>query len=45
LHKNHGCTDTGTTKPHRLTENNGAAFIELTPGDLVEIEEAASKSK
>jgi aryl-alcohol dehydrogenase-like predicted oxidoreductase len=33
----------GTTKLHRLTENNGAAFIELTPGELKEIEEAAKK--
>jgi len=35
----------GTTKPHRLTENNGAAFIELTPDDLSEIESASSKIK
>jgi aryl-alcohol dehydrogenase-like predicted oxidoreductase len=33
----------GTTKLHRLTENNGAAFIELTPGDLSEIESASSE--
>ncbi|HVF66628.1 MAG TPA: aldo/keto reductase [Pyrinomonadaceae bacterium] len=33
----------GTTKPHRLEENVGAAEVELTPGDLVEIEDAASK--
>jgi aryl-alcohol dehydrogenase-like predicted oxidoreductase len=33
----------GTTKLHRLTENNGAAFIELTSGELNEIEEAAKK--
>ena len=32
----------GTTKVHRLTENNGAAAIELTPDDLREIEAAAS---
>jgi aryl-alcohol dehydrogenase-like predicted oxidoreductase len=33
----------GTTKPHRLEENIGAAAIELTPDDLREIESAASK--
>jgi aryl-alcohol dehydrogenase-like predicted oxidoreductase len=33
----------GTTKLHRLTENNGAAFIELNSGELSEIEEAAKK--
>lgn len=33
----------GTTKLHRLEENIGAANVELTPGDLGEIEEAASK--
>ena len=33
----------GTTKLHRLEENIGAAAIELTPGDLGEIESAASK--
>lgn len=33
----------GTTKPHRLKENLGAAEIELTTADLREIEEAASK--
>lgn len=32
----------GTTKLHRLEENLGAANIELTPGDLREIDEAAS---
>ena len=32
----------GTTKLSRLDENNGAASIELTPGDLREIEGAAS---
>jgi len=33
----------GTTKLHRLEENIGAASIELTPGDLNEIETAAAK--
>ncbi len=33
----------GTTKPHRLHENLGAAAVELTAGDLQEIEGAASK--
>ncbi len=33
----------GTTKRHRLDENNGAATIELTADDLREIETAASK--
>ena len=33
----------GTTKLHRLDENIGAAALELTPGDLREIESAASK--
>jgi aryl-alcohol dehydrogenase-like predicted oxidoreductase len=33
----------GTTKLHRLTENNGAASIELTADDLREIEDAASQ--
>ncbi len=28
----------GTTKPHRLEENVGAADIELTPDDLHDIE-------
>lgn len=32
----------GTTKLHRLTENNGAALITLTPGELREIEEASA---
>ena len=32
----------GTTKLHRLDENNGAVGIELTPDDLREIESAAS---
>ncbi len=33
----------GTTKRHRLEENLGAASIELTAGDLRDIEEAVSK--
>jgi aryl-alcohol dehydrogenase-like predicted oxidoreductase len=33
----------GTTKPNRLEENIGAAATELTPGDLGEIDGAASK--
>jgi aryl-alcohol dehydrogenase-like predicted oxidoreductase len=33
----------GTTKPHRLGENIGAATVELTPGDLGEIETTVSK--
>jgi aryl-alcohol dehydrogenase-like predicted oxidoreductase len=33
----------GTTKLHRLDENLGAIGVELTPADLREIEEAASK--
>jgi len=33
----------GTTKPHRLEENIGAAAVELTPGDLQQLETAASK--
>ncbi len=33
----------GTTKLHRLEENLGAVEVELTPEDLREIEEAASK--
>ena len=33
----------GTTKPARLEENLGAAAIELTPEDLREIEDAASR--
>jgi aryl-alcohol dehydrogenase-like predicted oxidoreductase len=33
----------GTTKPHRLEENIGAVSIELTPGDLREIESAFSE--
>jgi aryl-alcohol dehydrogenase-like predicted oxidoreductase len=33
----------GTTKLHRLEENRGAAVVELTPDDLRDIENAASK--
>ena len=33
----------GTTKLHRLDENNGAAAIELSADDLRQIESAASK--
>jgi aryl-alcohol dehydrogenase-like predicted oxidoreductase len=33
----------GTTKLHRLEENIGAVALELTPGDLREIESASSK--
>lgn len=33
----------GTTKLARLEENAGAAAVELTPGDLEEIEDAAAK--
>ena len=32
----------GTTKLHRLEENIGAALIELTPDDLVKINDAAA---
>ena len=35
----------GTTKLNRLEENIGAVIIELTPADLRDIEEAASKIK
>lgn len=35
----------GTTKPHRLTENNRAALIELSPADLQEIETASAQIK
>lgn len=35
----------GTSKPHRLTENVAAAFIELTPADLLEIDTAAAQIK
>jgi aryl-alcohol dehydrogenase-like predicted oxidoreductase len=33
----------GTTKLHRLEENLGATRLELTPGDLAEIERAAAE--
>jgi aryl-alcohol dehydrogenase-like predicted oxidoreductase len=33
----------GTTKRHRLTENLGAVSVQLTPDDLRDIDEAASK--
>ncbi len=33
----------GTTKLHRLDENIGAVSVELTPDDLRDIEDAASK--
>jgi aryl-alcohol dehydrogenase-like predicted oxidoreductase len=33
----------GTTKLHRLEENLGAADVELTPGDLREIEDATNR--
>jgi aryl-alcohol dehydrogenase-like predicted oxidoreductase len=33
----------GTTKLHRLDENIGALSVELTPGDLSDIDVAASK--
>lgn len=33
----------GTTKLHRLTENNGAAAVELTPDDLREIDAATAQ--
>ena len=33
----------GTTKPHRLEENNAAAEVELTPDELDEIDGAASQ--
>jgi aryl-alcohol dehydrogenase-like predicted oxidoreductase len=35
----------GTTKQHRMKENIGAADIELTSGDLRQIEEALSRIK
>src|SRR5438270_1548329 len=34
----------GTTKMHRMQENNRAADLQLSPDDLREIEEAASKT-
>jgi aryl-alcohol dehydrogenase-like predicted oxidoreductase len=33
----------GTTKPHRLRENLGAASLKLTPQDLTDLEDAASR--
>lgn len=33
----------GTTKLHRLEENLGAAAVELTAGDLREMEDAAAQ--
>ena len=33
----------GTTKAHRLKENVGAAVVEITEGDLRDIETAASQ--
>lgn len=33
----------GTTKLHRVEENISAVDLELTPGDLMEIDDAASK--
>jgi aryl-alcohol dehydrogenase-like predicted oxidoreductase len=33
----------GTTKPHRLDENLGAASVELTADDLRDIDDAASR--
>jgi aryl-alcohol dehydrogenase-like predicted oxidoreductase len=35
----------GTTKLHRLTENNGAAFLQLTDQELKEIEKASAQIK
>lgn len=35
----------GTTKPHRLEENLGAAAIELSPQDILDIESATSQIK
>jgi len=35
----------GTTKLHRLEENTGGAELDLTPSDLAEIDEEASKIK
>jgi aryl-alcohol dehydrogenase-like predicted oxidoreductase len=37
------CSDPGTTKLNRLEENIGAGSIELTSGDLREIDSAASE--
>jgi aryl-alcohol dehydrogenase-like predicted oxidoreductase len=41
--KPHSVPIPGTTKLHRLEENIGALSVELTPGDVGEIENAASK--
>jgi aryl-alcohol dehydrogenase-like predicted oxidoreductase len=35
----------GTTKPHRLTENIGAAAVQLSAAELQEIEKASSEIK
>jgi aryl-alcohol dehydrogenase-like predicted oxidoreductase len=35
----------GTTKLHRLEENLGAASVDLTPSDLLEIDRASSAIK
>lgn len=35
----------GTTKLHRLTENNGAITIQLTPSELEEMEKASAQIK
>ncbi|HRH59577.1 MAG TPA: aldo/keto reductase, partial [Chitinophagaceae bacterium] len=35
----------GTTKIHRLTENNGAANIEFTAAELQEMEDASAQVK
>ncbi|HEX5171335.1 MAG TPA: aldo/keto reductase [Cyclobacteriaceae bacterium] len=35
----------GTTKLHRLTENIGAAYIQLTPHEVQEIEDASTEIK
>jgi aryl-alcohol dehydrogenase-like predicted oxidoreductase len=44
LAQKHGIVPTpGTTKPHRLEENIGAAAVDLTPDDLREIGSAASQ--
>ncbi|HTP43727.1 MAG TPA: aldo/keto reductase, partial [Candidatus Acidoferrum sp.] len=33
----------GTTKPHRLEENLGAAVVVLSPADLQELDDASSR--
>ena len=35
----------GTTKPHRLTENIGAASLDLSPEELAEMESASARIK